>query len=147
ENAVRLDGADDAADGGRVLQLAVDDRHSSALDEAPQARLIGDALALVEHVELIAVAQILQVVELAAPAKRAEDFDIRGVIGEIFGQEATSHTGDAGDQDAHVISFKPIGPMSSRSFNIEPKADGYESGSASTPTFQAKWCAMEYADA
>src|SRR6266542_824838 len=108
EDAVRLDGADHAADGAAVLQLAVDYRHLAALDEAAQAGLIGDALPLVENVEQLTRAQVLQVVELAAPAERAKDLDVWVMLGQVLGQEAAGHPGDAGDQDAHFFSQAPF---------------------------------------
>ena len=104
EDPVGQDGANDPADGAGVLQLAVDDGDLAWSDETPQAGLIGNALAFVQHVQLAAIAQVLEVVQLAAPAEGAEDLDVRVLVRKIFGQEAPDHASNAGDQDAHRLS-------------------------------------------
>jgi hypothetical protein len=104
ENAVGLGGIYDAPDRAGVLELAIDDGHLAGSDETSKAGFTGDALAFVKHVELAAVAQILEVVQFATPAKGTEDLNVRVVIRQVLGQKTSDHTSNAGNQDAHKLS-------------------------------------------
>jgi hypothetical protein len=105
EDLVGLNRANDTAHRAAILQLTVDHVDLAWFDHAPQAGLVGDALAFVQDIQLPAMAQVLEVVQLAAPAERAKDLNVRVVVRQILGQEASGHARNAGDQDAHRLSL------------------------------------------
>ena len=106
KDSVGFDRANHATHRAAILQLAIDDGYLARSHETLQAGLVGDALAFVQDVELAAIAQLLEIVQFAAPAEGPEDLHVRVVLHQVFGQEAPDHASNAGDQDAHRLSFE-----------------------------------------